>query len=197
MANLTPQEAARLLRLIPGAIQQAVETEQQLAIMDMEADIKGRVFRDGLDANGREIGQYSTDPIYVSVAGAKKRYGSQLPTSKLRGRGKGKRGNKFKNGNPRKSQYFEKGYAGFREYMGRDISKVNLDLTGNLMNSISSGTNGNVSVIEFQNSESSELAGHLEKNFGKTIFEANRTEVEKLTERLEDAVNRTIRDLFP
>lgn len=197
MATLTPAQAASLLRSLPGALQQTIEVEQQLAMLDMEADIKNRVFKDGLDANGAKIGSYSTDPIYVSIAGAKKRYGSQIPTSKLKPSGKRNKGKNFLNGNPRKSQYFERGYAGFRDFMGRDTSTVNLDLTGNLMNSIATGTDRNVTTIRFINKEAGELSEHLEDRFGKTVFTASQAEVDKLSEALEVAVNQFIDRFFP
>jgi hypothetical protein len=170
----------------------------------MEADIKRRIFLDGLDANGTKIGSYSTDPIYVGVEAAKKRYGSQIPTSKLKGKGKGGKG-KFKNGKTRKSQYFERGYAGFREFMGRDIGTVNLDLTSNLQNSILTGTSGNVGTISFISGNlktgdvsGETLAGYLEEHFGdKDIFSASQAEVDLLNKALEDAANQFIQRFLP
>ncbi len=199
MANITPQQAAALLKRIPEAIEATIESELTIAIGDMEADIKRRIFLNGLDANGTKIGSYSTDPIYVSINGARKRYGSQIPTSKLKGKGKAENSkSKFKNGNSRRSQYFKNGYAGFREFMGRDIGTVNLDLTGNLQNSISSGTNANVATIAFLNTEAQDLAGYLEERFsGKNIFAASQGEVDLLTQALENAVNELIQRLTP
>lgn len=197
MANLTPQQAAEILRLIPGAVQQAVETEQAIAILDMEADIKSRVFTNGKSADGQRIGAYSTKPLYVSISGARKRYLSQIPTSRLRGRGKNSNKAKFANGKPRKSQYFGDGYSGFRAFMGRDVSTVNLDLTGDLFNSIGSGTRQATSVVEFRNAASSELAGHLEVKYGKVIFAANTEEVAALTDRLVQAAEEVLQKLLP
>lgn len=195
--DYTPSQAAELIRLIPGAIQQAMETEQAIAILDVEADIKQRVHLDGKDALGNNIGQYSTTPGYFSVEGSRKKYGSQVPTSKLRGRGKNKRGQKFANGNPRKSMYFEEGYSGFRRLLDRPTDKVNLKFTGNMTGSIASGSNGNVATIAFTNPEASELARAHEERYDVPIFEASGEEIDRLGERLEQAARRAIDELLP
>lgn len=197
MANLTPKQASEVLRLMVPALEQAMETEQAIAIIDLEGDIKQAVFYMGVDANGQQIGIYSTDEMYVSIKGARDRWGSQLPTSRLKGRGRNSNKAKFKNGNPRKSMYFSDGYSGFRAYMGRAVDKVNLNLTGNLSNSISSGSTKNVSTVSFLNTEQAELASHLEKKYGVTIFAASNVMVERLVERLTDAATKAFNSLLP
>lgn len=206
MANITPRQAIDLLRGISGGLEAALEVRLPLALLDMEGDIKRRIFLDGLDANGNKIGSYSTDPIYVGIEAAKKRYGSQIPTSKLKGKGKAQNSkSKFKNGNSRKSQYFKSGYAGFREFMGRDIGTVNLDLTSNLQNSILTGTSGNVGTISFISGNlktgavsGETLAGYLEERFGdKDIFSASKAEVDLLSQALEDEANQFLQRFLP
>lgn len=197
MTNLTPKQAASVLGLIPGAIEQAIETEQAVVIIDLEGDIKQEVFFNGKDANGQTIGEYSTAPIYVSIADAKRRYGSQIPTSKLKGRGAKKKGSKFANGNERKSMYFGDGYSGFRRFMNRPVDKVNLKLTGNLAGSIASGTKKNVSTIAFTNEEAAELAGHHETMYDTIIYAASDEQVRVLTQRLREVAEQTLNKLLP
>jgi hypothetical protein len=206
VANITPKQAVGLLRGITAGLEAALEAELPLALLDMEADIKRRIFLNGLDANGTKIGSYSTEPIYVSIKGAKKRYGSQIPTSKLKGKGKADSSkSKFKNGNSRRSQYFKDGYSGFRKLMDRDTSTVNLDLTSNLQNSILTGTNGNIGTIEFISGnlktgdvDGQTLAGYLEEHFGdKKIFSASQGEVDLLNQALEQAANEYLQRFLP
>jgi hypothetical protein len=190
--NLTPEQAVEFIRAIPLAITRALEAEQPLAIIDMEGDLKQHVFMDGLAADGSKIGQYVGNEGYVSIEGARRRYGSQVPTSKLRGRGKNSRSSKFKNGKPRRSMYFAEGYKGLRELMGRQTSYVDLNFTDNLRMSIVSGTDGLTSKIEFLRDENATLAGHLEENYGKEIFVPTEMQVDALVERLTEAANSAI-----
>lgn len=196
MPEFSPLQAAEIIRLIPSYVQQELEAEQAVVILDIEADFKQHVFHEGRDTSGTLIGTYSTDPIYVSLEEARNRYGSQIPTSKLRGRGKNRRGTKFLNGNPRRSMFFGDGYKGFRDLMGRPTDKVNLNLTDNLRSSIVSGTEGNVSTIDFLNGEMEELAAHLEKKYGTVIFEVPEQYVEAAFEQLTAAGQRAIDKLL-
>lgn len=212
MPTYTPKQAAALLRLVPGALTQAVETEQVLATIDLEGDIKQRVFNDGKNRAGGKIGTYSTEEIWLGVDAAKARYGSQIPTSKLKPRGKPLKGKKRgsadalkrvdENGQlvmkPRRTQYFSEGYSGFRAFMGREVSSVNLKLTGNLSNSIASGTEGNVSTIAFTNEKAAKIAEGNEKRFGgvRTIFKPSDGEVDELGRRLREAAQKALDRIF-
>lgn len=208
MADLTPQSAADLIRLIPTALQAAVEAEQPLAILDLEADIKQAVFLEGKTATGSDIGEYSTKPIYVSVDGAKSRFGSQIPTSKLKGAGKPRAGRKrgpksrIVEGEavPLRSKYFADGYSGFRAFMGRPNDKVNLKLTGNMAGSIASGTEGNVSTIGWTNDEAREIAEGNEVRFtGKkrTIIAASAEQIDQLFTRLRGVADEALHKILP
>lgn len=210
MADLSPKQAAKLLRLVPGAIQQAVETEQAIAILDLEADIKTRVFLEGQKVSGGGIGKYSTKPAYFGILATQRKYGSQIPTANLKPRGKTKKGKKalFREVNAdegtelvlRRSMYFSDGYAGFRALMGRPIDKVNLSLTNNLAGSIESGTKENVSTIAYTNDHAREVAEGNEIRFGGkkgTIFRAADGEIDALTDRLRKAAQQAMDKLFP
>ncbi len=202
MADLTPIEGASILRLLPGALQQSVETEQAIAILDLEADLKSDIFLKGKRADGSQIGNYGTDPSYVSISASKERYGAQLPLSRMTGKGKDPRSkSKFMNGNPRKSRYFSDGYKGFRDYVGRATDKVNLDLTGGLQNSIASGTSENVSVIQFLTEENRDLSGYLEDKYGGTlegpvIFKPSETAKKRFFDRLKNAAIETLNNVL-
>lgn len=210
MANYTPERAAQLLRLVPGAIVQEIETEQPLANIDLKGDIIQRVHLEGLANDGTPIGQYSTTPIYVSIEGARAKYGSQIPTSKLAPRGVKVKGKKAlvrlvnEDGEQvkveRKSMYFPEGYKGFRSFMGRAVDKVNLKLTGQMSGSVEAGTNAGTSTIAFTNElAAKKLAGNEERFTGDTgtIYRPSPGELDVLRARLKAAAQRALDKIFP
>lgn len=201
---MTPEQATRLIEQIPAAVKQAIESELPIAMMDLEADLKESRFGRGETAAGGRIGSYSTKPMYVSVAGAQARYGSQIPTSKLRPRGKPAKGRKrghtartlFGQVVPLQSMYFPDGYKGFRDLMGRPTDTMDLKLTGNMMKSIQTGTEKNVSTIAFMDDTAAKIArGHEEKR-GVEIFTANAEEVQRVVDQLSAAANEVMDNLL-
>lgn len=205
MADYNPRELAALLRQIPGAVTQAIETEQTPATIDMQGDIILHVNNEGKRTDGTDIGQYSTTPIHISIAEAQARYGSQIPISKLKPRGAKTKGiaatfrvvneDGEQVGVTRKSAYFPDGWKGFRNAMGRDTSKVNLKLTGQLSGSIETGTNGNVTTIAFTNEFAAKKARGNEEHFTgstNTIYYPTEGMIEALHDRLVEAGNRAI-----
>lgn len=203
--EINPEQAAEFLDLVPGVLVQEIETEQAIAIIDMEGDIKTQIHGEGKASDGSSIGTYSTKPAYVHVASAKNAFGSQIPTAKLKARGKPQAGKK-KGATARKlldetvplqSQYFEDGYSGLRRLMGRQVDKVDLFLTGTTAGSIASGTRDNVSTIAFTNDAAAERAEGHEKKYGKSIYSASPEAIEDLHERLVAAGQRALDKILP
>ena len=97
----------------------AVET-----MADLMAMHKKRVFDLGLNSDGVQIGEYSTDPAYFSKS-------AFIRKSAFKQQGKEKKG-KFKNGKERKSMFIATGYSGFRQIQGREIDHVNSKYSGDL-----------------------------------------------------------------
>ena len=88
-----------------------------------------RIFVEGKNSNGTQIGNYNTtDPLYVNPLVTKKKF----PL-------KGKNGNeKFKSGKSHKTGYFDS-YADFRKEVGRPVAFVNLVLTSDLKKNFDAG----------------------------------------------------------
>lgn len=179
MASEIENRIARIAQVIARAKDRALI----LAINQLEADYKTRIFSDGRNSSGASIGAYSTKPTYVSIAGAQARYGSQIKTSALTPKGKNGSG-KFKNGNTKKSQYFDDGYSGFRAQVGRQTSKVDLNLTGNLQNQIVSGVSERGVALGYLDNQAQGLASDLESKYGR-VFEPTDDEVEASFDVLE------------
>ena len=88
--------------------------------------VKRRVFRDGIAQDGSLIGKYSTKPAY---------FGIKTPgVPKLAAKGKTPRA---------KSSYYAKGgYAEYRQAVGRQSAKVDLNLSGATFLGVGAGVNG-------------------------------------------------------
>lgn len=192
MANLNPE---RLKANLAAAVKRVLETQQRVVVesmLNLQADMIERVFDAGIDANGSKIGSYSTKPIYVSLAGQS----SQVRSSSLKGAGKYSRDPKFKNGQPRKSQYFPDGYSGYRAAVGRQNQKVDLRLTGSLLRSIQVGQTQSTVTLGFNNDKEFMKAVGNEERFNKTIFSASEAELSKIEEKWQDEVTNAFYSSF-
>jgi hypothetical protein len=202
-------DVKKLQENITKSVQKVLLAQTQAVnegMLELEADLKERIFLNGNDNAGGKIGSYSTSPIYVSIEGAKKRYGSQIATGNLKPRGKKKgdigaeRGsknkkviNKFRQvgvNADRLSMYMPGGYKEFRSVVGALTDTVNLRLTGSLQGDIKTGGTENGVILSFTNDDKAEIAGAQEKRFGKTIFAASEQEISKLVDGWEDAVTK-------
>lgn len=186
--SYTPRQASRLLRTLPERIAGAVAKELPVAMIEAEAALKQRVFRDGQTESGANIGRYSTTPMYASTNQ------SRAPYTKLRGKGRGKGSNKrtFKNGKVRRSRYFAGGYAELRSFLGRQNAKVDLFMTGSLRRSITTGTNKDRATMRFGDGESTIIGRGHEERYGRSIFAVNRRERANVYTRLEQAAQREV-----
>lgn len=166
------------------------------------AMFKKRVFLEGKDASGQNIGKYNTAPIYVPLKPQGKGYagpaGSQVTNKGMKPRGKKPGGSgtgyvygPHKNGKPRESMYFEDGYKEYRETVKRKTDKVNLELTGDLNFNCRIGLRSGKGVV-------AEIVGELpnikaagnEKRFGKTIFVFSAVEAATVGKEIERRLDR-------
>jgi hypothetical protein len=144
----------------------------QAAAFQVIAEYKQRIFFDGLDTNGDEIGQYSVNPFYINPL--------SLTTVSAGGiKPEGKNGDiVFKNGNPHKTKYLTKGYAELRNLTGRQSDKVDLNFSGSLFQSIKVIETGLVSVLTYTNSDLAEIMEGNETRFSKDISTVSTAERE-------------------
>lgn len=179
----TPEEIAKQITQGIVDVINARDVTALSGMNNIKANFVERIFQNGQDVDSGKIGDYSTDPMYVSV-----QKNSQTRSSSLKPRGKNSDSDKFKNGNPRKSQYFQDGYSGYRAQVGRSNDTVNLNLTGQTQSELGSPTyrNGYPS-IEFQNDKTVEIAAGNEERFGKTIFAVPDDEIDTFVTEVLDA----------
>lgn len=189
---------SKLIRLAKARITEATKAELLPATLEAEGKLKRRVSNDGVATNGSPIGKYSRKPIRVSVD-------TPAPQkAKMKGRGKPRAGKKKGattrkvdgKDEPLKTMYFEDGWAGFREFQGRQADTVNLTFTGDLMGSLKTGSSGDTATIAFTNKHAADKASGNEKRFGKTVFKLSREERAGVVKRLKDAARKGARSIF-
>ena len=143
-----------------------------VAVKQVEAEYKTRIFNKGKATNGDLIGDYSTKPIYISpqspnLIGVKK--------SNIKPIGKNGQ-NKFQNGKPHKTAYLANGYKELRQKTGRQSAKVDLNFSGSLFASIQTGRRGQFVVLGYTNTKKFLVMQGNEKRFKKQISALSNSE---------------------
>lgn len=136
------------------------------------AELKQRIFSDGLATDGTLIGTYSTTPYYqnpINLIG--------VSTSGVKPEGKNGQ-SVFLNGKAKKTKYLAEGYSELRQLTGRQNATVDLNFSGSVFNSLQVGVRNGRAVIEFTNTESAEILEANETRFGKNIIEPSEQERE-------------------
>ena len=163
---------------------QANDVPLRLASYGSVAEVSERIFTNGGDAEGGQIGQYNNDkPIYINP---KKAFGG----SKL-GTPRGKNGDTtFKNGKPHATVYLDS-YKDYKSILGKPSSGafVNLELSGDLKSDFENGTVPTPTQLgphEYavrlkRNININKVAG-LEEHYRKKIFALTDREVENFIE---------------
>lgn len=143
-----------------------------LASSTATKDMVKRVFTDGLNSENENIGQYnSTDPVYINPINSPKKFPTVGKTGKSVFTSTGER---------HKTGWFES-YKAFRGKIGRETSKVNLQLTGELKSDIENGLQ-RISNTEYvlklkRQIDADKIAGQ-QKRFG-LIFHFTKEERQK------------------
>jgi hypothetical protein len=136
-----------------------------------------RIHEDGRNESGSDIGVYSKRPIYVSLANN---------PGKSVGRPIGKTGrSRFrtgaKAGQDHLSRYFPGGYDEYKKAIGRNIGKVNLNLSGQLRQQTTVIDSGGIG-IGWADEEKTERAEALQKKYRAKIWYPNDKESEAAVE---------------
>lgn len=123
-----------------------------------------RAHNEGFSVNNRLIGAYSGKPIYINPKNSPRKFTPE-----------GKFGNSFfkKTKQPHKTKYFRGGYRGFRSFIGKESSKVNLQLTGLTLKTkyqSMKNPNGIGYVIGFMTRKSTIVAEAMEKKYRAKIW---------------------------
>ena len=178
---MTPSEFAIEIRRKIEAIRRD-NTPLNKAAASVHAEMSQRIFVEGKDSSGGQIGSYSTEDIWINP--------NKTATRNKKGFNplKGKNGNTEFKTNPsrkRKTSYFE-GWKGFRSTQGLNTAYVDLNNTGEMFKDFAK-TNlpfldrvVQLSTNEFASTFTKDIntkkASGNEEHFGKTIFELTQSE---------------------
>jgi len=147
-----------------------------VGVSEMLGIMKNRIFKDGQDSDNNKIGNYSTKESFFSPS-------------------------QFFKKKPAKGIKFDNGYAGLRQYLGRQVNFVDLNLSGSLMQSVKSFRQGDkffIKIMENSNDSVSEVdkAEGNEDRFNKTIFESTKKERESATKIINSHVVEVLNRYF-
>jgi hypothetical protein len=146
-------------------VNQFVQSDRNIrtAISTTLAIHKPRIFVQGLDAAGNQIGTYSKNPISISTK------------SQARNTGK---------------TYFKGGYAEYHGAIGKGSDKVNLRNTDQMYADYGVvGGNGKYG-FGFQNNENYNKSQWMEEKYKKEIFELSDKELDVLADVLVDQLSK-------
>lgn len=135
-----------------------------------------RIHTNGLDVGMKRIGAYSVKPIYVNPKNSPKSFEPMGKTGKVffkteKGLRKSLQlaGSVVK-GRMHQTRYFKAGYFGFRATIGRDVSVVNLNLSGKLRLDWAMEQSGKNWIIGFRSKYGHQVAQGNEIHFGRQIW---------------------------
>lgn len=152
-----------------------------IAVLDTHRQMANRIFINGKDANGTDIGKYnSSKGIYVNPKNSPKKF----PTG----------GQTFGSKRKYKTKYFPS-YKDFKAEIGQQNDKVRLTLFGRLQSdfvtALRKDNNLQFSVSLKESINSKKVEG-LEKRFGKKIFALTKKEREGLAKLVQKETNRIL-----
>lgn len=189
------EEFEKFLEALGKALPLFAEGTSEIAMNQLDIKIQNRIFQNGLDADEAKIGTYSTTarsfPLkYKSI------------TSKGKGIGKpidGKPGKtKKEDGSLYKTQYLERGYAEFREKLGRQSQKVDFQITGELRKSIKQVRTTQGENLIFNQEQFKDIAEGLEERFKSkidTIFIPSKKEAEEILDFIDEQFQELVNEL--
>lgn len=162
----------------------------------LQGEMQQRIFSEGKDSMGNQIGTYSQKPAYftedqfVRKEAFEKigKSGGETIVYDIDTRKKRRVAvtNEFRE---RKSMFLKRGYAEFREIQGRQSDYKDFHLSGSLRNNLSIGRNGDAHEIGFTDERESLKRKGLEAQVKKDVFAPSESDLEVLDRAISDEVN--------
>ena len=139
------------------------------AAQDVNQKKGDRVFNRGLNANGRNIGVYSTKPITISQKSSPKSLGG-------------------------KSRHFSGGYKSYKQFIGRG-TRVNLVVFRNLERDFRTSLTWRSGewTEGVKKTENVDKIGGILKKYGDIVFEFSKTEKKQYQKLVEQVLNRKMK----
>lgn len=166
---MTPQQQADKIKEFVSKFDNLVADTFESATINLEADMRVRIFDESEDKNGGGLGSYSTKAAYFG----KKQFAVQ---GAFKGQGKNPKVIKEK---PPKTMYLEGGYKELRAIQGRPTDRVDLQYTYDLfLTGIGVDFTKGYQVI-FKNKLSEDKGRGFEERKGLKVFSPSQEESDK------------------
>lgn len=158
---------ANELKNLVDKINRAVRDEKirRVALTTVLAIQKPRIFDQGKDSTGAQIGKYSTEPISIS------RKNQSRDTGKT---------------------YFKGGYNEYKSAIGKNQGYVNLRDKDQMMMDYGVVFSGGDSGLGFQNPFNADKAGWMTEHFNKSIFPLSDSEADTIGNVIVQQLNQAI-----
>lgn len=159
------------------ALKEAIAEAELVAILQIEADFKRRIFNEGKATNGSPIGKYNKDFSIIYQGG------NNTLNKLAKRRVKGFEGQRVN-------------YIELRKKAGRQVAYVDLQFTDKLFNSINKQFYNGHWILAFTDAERLQVARANEFNFKKIIFEPSEEEKKASEEAYMEHIRIKIQELF-
>lgn len=174
---MTPQQQADKINAYIASFNELVADTFELAIRNLETDIKVRVFEEHQDVNNAKLGQYSTKPTLIGAKSFINKGGANtFFTAQKKKEPKGE----WRTVNGKHLFVLDGGYKELRAIQGRPTDEINLQYTGELLlNGIGVNIGNGVYQVKFLNKLSVDKSRGFERRRGKKVFYASKEEQKK------------------
>lgn len=176
---------SKVINDLKGKLSKASDMSQlqRTIATNLKASNLRRIHNDGMAVSGESIGSYSTRATYINPKTSPRKFAGEGKTGKT----------KFKStGSLHKTKFFKGGYKEFRSFVGREASKVNLQLSGTLLKAWQAEQQGKDWVIGFNSSYGKKVAEGNEERFGKQIWGVSKQDQEMITTVTQEFINRSL-----
>ena len=165
-----------------------VETDKlaRTAALTLQANISNRVFQDGEASNEGLIGNYSTKPTLIS---AKTFFKKTVANGLFGSKSKRKKLEWVTTKSGKRLAVLPGGYKQIRALQGRQVSKVDLHMTGRLLNDWSIAGKRNQYVLGFRSKYGKDISNAMESKYKKRIFNSSSTERKQIVTIFENGIN--------
>lgn len=165
--------------------------------VELLSSIKNRIFKQGLNSNGSQIGSYSTTPIYVKRNQFAKP-SAFAPGGKTRNKAKlvNKKGTVFVVDKKRKTMYLEYGYKQLRDIQGLQTGSVDLKYRGRTAKAYVMQERTEDVLLGLNTVLAAAIRSKQEDRFKAPIFSATQTEIQQYISATNNRLERITRGIL-
>ena len=159
------------------------------AAFTLKANIANRVFQDGIASNKGSIGSYSRKATLIGA----KSFAIKGKANIIFGTKSKRKKQKWVTKNGKHLVVLPGGYAQLRQLQGRQVARVDLHLTGKLLNEWSIDGNKSKYLLGFRGDYGSKISKAMEGKYKKLIFNSTDRERKQIVSIFENGINLVLR----